>query len=360
MAFFVDSVGLVSWYFNSFIFVFAGNCDRKALTIESCGRILVARKPEMATIQAADQGFAVPAKAGLPSAVDVLRAVNLPKLMEFARGRSEIAIGLIDGPVATGVPTLASGNIHDVPQSRPGTCTRTDSVACSHGTFVAGVLLGRRDSFAPAICPGCSLHLRTIFAENGPESGRLPSAGAEELAAAIVDCAGAGASIINLSLALVDSSARGQRELTEALDEAARRGVLVVAASGNQGEIGSTAITSHPWVIPVVASDLTGYPLRESNLGRSIGTRGLAAPGQDILSIGPDGGPLRMSGSSAAAPFVTGALGLLRSEFATLPAAVVKTALIHGCGARRNSVVPPLLNAWAAYQALAAMSSKRS
>jgi hypothetical protein len=39
--------------------------------------------------------------------------------------------------------------------------------------------------------------------------------------------------------------------------------VLIVAAAGNQGTIGGTVITGHPWVIPVVA----WKPVNESNLG---------------------------------------------------------------------------------------------
>ena len=67
-----------------------------------------------------------------------------------------------------------------------------------------------------------------------------------------------GARIINLSLALAQRSTRGEQALEEALNQAVRRGVIVVAAAGNQGTLGSSAITRHPWVIPVVACDLRG------------------------------------------------------------------------------------------------------
>jgi len=51
----------------------------------------------------------------------------------------------------------------------------------------------------------------------------------------------------------VQQSSRDERELDEVLDYAARRGVITVAAAGNQGAIGSSAITRHQWVIPVAA-----------------------------------------------------------------------------------------------------------
>jgi hypothetical protein len=51
-----------------------------------------------------------------------------------------------------------------------------------------------------------------------------------------------------------------------------------VAAAGNQGTVGGTVITSHPWVIAVAACDANGKPLNGSNLGSSIGLRVCAPP----------------------------------------------------------------------------------
>ena len=102
----------------------------------------------------------------------------------------------------------------------------------------------------------------------------------EELTQAILDCIEAGARVLNISAALAQPSIKGERTLEEALDQAARRGVIVIVAAGNQGTLGSTAITRHPWVIPVVGYDLQGRPMNHSNLGSSIGRRGLGAPGE--------------------------------------------------------------------------------
>src|ERR1700687_1447017 len=103
----------------------------------------------------------------------------------------------------------------------------------------------------------------------------MPNATPEELAAAIVETIEAGARGFNLSSALALPSSKGERKLEESLDQALRRGVIVVAAAGNQGTLGSSAITRHPWVISVVACDLRGAPISYSNLGNSIGRRGL-------------------------------------------------------------------------------------
>jgi subtilisin family serine protease len=182
----------------------------------------------------------------------------------------------------------------------------------------------------------------------------VPSAAPEELATAIVEAVEAGARIINLSAALAQPSMRGERSLKEALDSAMARGVVVVAAAGNQGMLGSSAITRHPWVIPVAGCDFRGRPIGESNFGSSIGRRGLSAPAENITSLGTDGQPGSFSGTSAAAPFVTGTVALLWSEFPTIGASAVKIALLGAGGVRRNTVVPPLLDAVAAYEAMAA------
>lgn len=113
---------------------------------------------------------------------------------------------------------------------------------------------------------------------------------------AIVDCIHAGVHVINLSASLDQPSTRGQKDLEEALGLAARRDVLVVAAAGNQGTLGGSAITRHPWVLPVVACDLAGRTMNQSNLGVSIGRRGLSAPGDNITSLGVESVQLNRHG----------------------------------------------------------------
>jgi len=217
---------------------------------------------------------------------------------------------------------------------------------------VAGILVARRGSAAPAICPGCTLLTRPIFSESVDDL--MPTATPEVLAEAVRDSVRAGARVINLSVALVHPSPNGESKLQEAFDQAARRGAIIVAAAGNQGSVGSSAITRHPWVVPVAACDGRGAPLRVSNLGSSIGRRGLSAPGENITSLGTNGEARTLGGTSAAAPFVSGAIALLWSEFPNASAAQIKLAVMRAGGRTRGSITPPLLDAWAAYQALSA------
>src|SRR5262245_41782582 len=114
-----------------------------------------------------------------------LDLVKLTALMERTGGRAEIMVGLIDGPIVVNHPDLVSENIREVPGKIPGVCGTVNSAACIHGTFVAGILCARRNSSAPAICPGWTLLVRPGFAETGAADGEMPSATAEELARAL-------------------------------------------------------------------------------------------------------------------------------------------------------------------------------
>ncbi len=290
---------------------------------------------------------------------NALELVGLSALMRLSTGQPEVVIGLIDGPVAMDHPDLAGNEIRELPGKASGACSKADSLACLHGTFMAGILVAKRGSPAPAICPNCTLLAYPIFAD-APDNKEMPSATPKDLAAAILTCVEAGARILNLSLALTQSFAKGERALREALDHAARKGVIVVAAAGNQGSVGGTIITRHPWVIPVAACDAQGRPTRESNLGRSLGLRGLSAPGEAIASLGVDGKSLTLGGTSVAAPFVAGALALLWSEFPAANAADVRAAVTQAIAGRRTTVTPPLMNAWAAYGLMKSQVTRRT
>jgi subtilisin family serine protease len=291
-------------------------------------------------------------------ALNVLDLVNLTPLMELTSGRPEIVIGLVDGPVVTTHPDLTGENVREIPGRIGATCAQANSLACTHGTFVAGILCARRTSTAPAISPGCTLLVRPIFSETPAASELIPSATPEELATAIIECVDAGARLMNLSAALARvPSAKGERALGQALDYATNRGVVVVAAAGNQGTVGSTAITRHPCVVAVIACDSRGRPLDESNFGNSVGRRGLTAPGDGITSLGTDGKAVPSAGSSIAAPFVTGAIALVWSEFPDASAGQIRLAMTQAHARRRHTIVPALLNAWAIYATMRELDS---
>lgn len=255
--------------------------------------------------------------------MDCLDLVRLPPLMRRTSGSPAIKIGLIDGPQAG-----------------------------DHATFVAAMLSAQSDAATPAICPGCPLLIRPL-----PRSTSPAGASPQELATSIHACIDERVRVINLSLGFAQPSINHEPEVDAALNRAQGAGVLVVASAGNQGTLGSSAVTRHPWVVPVAACNRDRRPMSVTNLGRSVGRRGVMAPGDGVTHAGPDGKPLRLSGTSVAAPFVTGTIALLWSLFPAAGTDQIKLAL-RGWPCRA-SVVPVLLDAEAAYQFLLSTRGER-
>ena len=272
--------------------------------------------------------------------------VGLSPLMGLTLGRADVVIGLIDGPVAIDHPQMASESIRVVP-GRAATCP-VGGPACSHGTFVAGIFAARRGGSAPAICPGSTLLVCPIFADT--PAGVIPRSSAGDLAAAITECMEGGSRLINVSATVTGEFGVGRRLLVDALDHARGNGVLVIAAAGNERGVGRSVLASHAWVLPVVGYSNGGRPMNGGFLGSSVGRRGLGAAGEDVLSLSPEGATARAGGTSVAAPFVTGAAALIWSLVSDVPGAVLKWSLGQATQGPRRGIVPPLLDAWAAYQ----------
>jgi subtilisin family serine protease len=202
-----------------------------------------------------------------------------------------------------------------------------------HGTHVAGIVAAGRDNgvgingVAP---PGTRLMiLRTV--PNGDERDK-------DVANAIRYAADNGAHVINMSFG------KGYSPQKAAVDEAVRyaesKGVLLVHAAGNEGEDLNTSRNfptprfldgseARTW-IEVGASSWEGperLAASFSNYGK--GRVDVFAPGSQILSTVPGGGYERNSGTSMAAPVVSGVAALLMSYFPTLTAQQVKQVILE-------------------------------
>jgi len=293
--------------------------------------------------------------------MDPLNLIRLQSMMAISRGIPNVTIGLIDGPVDMNHPAFDGSKISAVNQSQIAVCKNASSIACRHGTFITGILCAKRGLAAPAICPGCKLLLRPIFIETPDNSSKginkedimFPSTRPEELSEAIIEVVNAGARIINLSLGLSTSSLIRYPILQEAYDYDRLHGTIIVAASGNQGNIGSISLLQNEWIIPVAACNEYAQLDPISNFGPSIGYRGLMAPGINITSTKSGGGYTKMSGTSFAAPFVTGSIALLWCIFSKATATELIHAIRLAASSRSHrSIIPPLLNIEDTYRIL--------
>ncbi|MGE5174847.1 MAG: S8 family serine peptidase [Hyphomicrobiales bacterium] len=136
-----------------------------------------------------------------------------------------------------------------------------------------------------------------------------------------------GATIINASW----GGGGYSQALHDAIAEANEEGVLFVAASGNDGvdnDVYANWPSSFdlPNVISVASTNRVDGRSEFSNYGAT--TVDLGAPGGDIVSTLRGGGYGLMSGTSMAAPHVSGALALLRTRFPAMPAATMKQVLL--------------------------------
>ena len=289
--------------------------------------------------------------------MDALKQTRLETLMSLSTGHPKITIGLIDGPIDFTHPAFQGSKIRTIKKSQLAACRDAGNIACSHGTFIAGILCSKRGLAAPGICPGCEIILNPIFNKDIDDdktngSGIIPGTTPKKLSDAIIETIDAGARIINLSLGLSTSTLIVYDRLQQAYDYALQKGVIIVVAAGNQGNIGNTSIISHQWLIPVSACDGNGRLDAMSNFGPSIGSRGLMAPGVNVNSTYPEGRYTRMSGTSFAAPFVTGGIALLWSLFPNYTAASIIYSVINSASSRRRSIIPALFNAEMAWKLL--------
>ena len=277
-----------------------------------------------------------------------LELINIKPLLAATSGRREIVVGIIDGPVEASHPDLQAASLRALPAAPEVMCQTKESIGCVHGTFVAGVLCARRGSQAPALCPDCTVLVKPILCD-AADFEQCPKVRPENLASALKEMIDAGAKIINLSLGLPSTTLQEQPSLQDAFDYAFQKGVLIVGAAGNQGRIGRIALFDHPWVIPVAACNGRGELYSKSNGGISVGKSGLRAPGVDVVSTYSGGGYTQMTGTSVAAPFVTGTAALLWSLFPRAAAGEIRRAILRP-DIRRKSIMPPLLNAEASWK----------
>lgn len=177
-----------------------------------------------------------------------------------------------------------------------------------HGTHIAGIIGAVGRKIPAGISPGCKMiAVRVLAAMN--ENGRRVGAGLiDNINVGIKWAVDNGADIINMSLGIRHE--HGGLPHEDVIKYALRKGVSVIAAAGNDGDPNKYYPGALPGVIAVGAVDHQGHVAPFSSYGAHIS---FLAPGTSILSTFRNGSYAASSGTSQAAPFVSGAVALLKS-----------------------------------------------
>jgi subtilisin family serine protease len=183
-----------------------------------------------------------------------------------------------------------------------------------HGTHVTGIIAADTGNGVgvASVAPGAKVLPVRVLDDGG--------AGDSADVAAGVDWAVAhGADVINLSLGEEVPLLGAGSEFAAALDRALDKGVVVVAASGNNGLPVCEQPQSAGRLLCVGAVDKRRQRSYFSSFGDGLnlvapGGSGLPAAGEDVLSTWKGGGYETEAGTSQAAPFVSGVAALLASK----------------------------------------------
>ena len=223
-----------------------------------------------------------------PAGVSGSRTTAAPRSTPPVQARAAaVRLGLIDTGVDTDHPALAGAAIRQrgfAGVARPA----------AHGTAVASLLAGRSGDFSGA-APGAAVFVADVY--GGSPAGGASTAVAEALAWMV----GNEVRVVNISLvgprnALVEAAVR----------RAAGRGVLIVAAAGNDGPAAPPLYpAAYPGVVGVTGVNASGRALPEAARGPQVD---FAAPGADMAAAGPGDGYVSVRGASFAAPLVAGLL----------------------------------------------------
>jgi len=236
-----------------------------------------------------------------------------------------------------------------------------------HGTHVAGIVAGNGTDSSGAetgIAPGAHLLVLKVLDANG--RGRISDVIAA-LDYVVANRATLRTRVINLSVAAGVFESFETDPLTLAAKRAVTAGIVVVAAAGNRGSNGAglpqyggiTAPGNAPWVLTVGASSHYGTADRSDDTIAGFSSRGpsavnygakpdLVAPGVSIVSLADPGSTMygapdarlvagssgisyfpyiRLSGTSMAAPVVTGTVALMLQANPALTPNAVKAIL---------------------------------
>ncbi|MFF5105761.1 S8 family serine peptidase [Streptomyces sp. NPDC000134] len=221
-------------------------------------------------------------------------------------GDARVCVAVLDGPVDLSHPCFEGADL-----TRLNTLVQEGAgqgLMSLHGTHVTSLLFGRSAGEVTGMVPRCRGLSLPVFRDTEGRVSQL------DLARAIEQAVQHGAHIVNISGGQRTTDGQSEVILDRALRMCADRGVLVVAAVGNDGCDCHQAPAATQSVLAVGATDADGNPLEFNNWGSAYRDNGVVAPGQDIIGAVPGGGTRALTGSSFATPAVSGVAALLVAE----------------------------------------------
>lgn len=243
--------------------------------------------------------------------------INAPKAWEIEKGLTNpVKVAVIDTGIKTAHPDFTNKIDTDSYNFlSPGDPPEDDN---DHGTHVSGIIAAatNNNEGVAGVAPGAMI----VALKAGDAKGNLYG---NAVIDAIYYAADKGAKVINMSF----SGPNHSTFLEEAVNYAYNKGVVLVAASGNSsGNSWDNSIqypAAYANVISVGATDnkdtIALFSIHNSAVD-------LSAPGVDIYSTVLSNYSFK-SGTSMAAPMVSGVAALLRSRYSTLTPGQVKKVL---------------------------------
>ena len=229
-----------------------------------------------------------------------------------------VTIAVIDGPVDTSNPALKGANITD--KSR---CTIQDSPeGIRHGTDMAIILV----SPITGVAPDATLYTYQSSTSTTTSNGSCDSNGdrLNTIAALINQAVEDGAQIISVSQTVSESS----NELKWAITNAITKGVIIVAAAGNEALPDDiTTLGRYSGVVGVSAINSDGTFASYSSWGDGVVTAAFGAP-YNTFDVNT-GEPITVQGTSISTPLVAGMLALARQKWPDATANQILQLLVH-------------------------------
>jgi uncharacterized repeat protein (TIGR02543 family) len=239
-----------------------------------------------------------------------LNVLDIFESWEMTEGSNEVIVAVID----TGIDILHNEFIGRISNLSYNAVTETIGLEAvvddqGHGTMVSGIIAAVKNNRTGIAGITSNVKVMAIKANASGEDTFKDSALIEGIYYAVDN----GADIINLSL----GSNYPNPLVKDALDYAETHGVIVVAASGNDGNDEAFYPAAFPSTISVssIGEDLS--IAEYSNFGETID---ISAPGSDIITTIMNNSYGSVSGTSFAAPQVVGALALMLSYFPDMSA----------------------------------------